>query len=104
MPHRGLFCRCDKAQDARQSTLKKKGETYDSHVLVDRRCHRWSALVLFAGASISACGSSSPGGSQLGQGPAGTYVGTVTATLGKARDGFAYGVITRTTQVTVTVR
>jgi hypothetical protein len=63
------------------------------------------AMVLFAGASISACGSSSPGGSQLRQGtPAGTYVVTVTATLGKAPDGFAYGVITRTTQVTVTVR
>jgi len=63
------------------------------------------AVVLFAGVSISACSSSSPGGSQLGQGtPTGIYVVTVTATLGKAPDGFASGVITRTTQVTLTVR
>ena len=64
------------------------------------------AVGLFAGASIFACGCSSPAGSRLGPGgtPAGTYVVTVTATLGKVPDGFAYGVITRTTQVTLTVR
>jgi beta-propeller repeat-containing protein len=64
------------------------------------------AVGLFAGASIFACGCSSSAGSRLGQGgtPAGTYVVTVTATLGKVPDGFAYGVITRTTQVTLTVR
>jgi hypothetical protein len=65
------------------------------------------AATLLAGAALSACGgSSSPGGSPLGPGgtPAGTYVLTVTATLGNVPEGFAYGAITRTTQVMVTVR
>jgi hypothetical protein len=64
------------------------------------------AVGLFAGASFFACGCSSPGGSRLGPGgtPAGTYVVTVTATLSGVPDGFANGVITRTTQVTLTVR
>jgi hypothetical protein len=65
------------------------------------------AATLLAGAALSACGgSSSPGGSPLGPGgtPAGTYVLTVTATLGNVPEGFAYGPITRTTQVMVTVR
>jgi hypothetical protein len=65
-----------------------------------------AALVLVAGAFISSCGASSPPGSRPGSGgtPAGNYVVTVTATLGKVPDGFAYGVITRTTQVSLTVR
>jgi hypothetical protein len=60
----------------------------------------WFAVVLFAGASIFGCG----GSSATGGTPAGTYLVTVTATLGEVPDGFAYGVITRTTQVALTVR
>jgi hypothetical protein len=66
------------------------------------------AAALLAGAALSACGGSSSSGpsSPLDTGgtPAGTYVITVTATLGDVPEGFAYGVITRTTQVTLTVR
>jgi len=62
---------------------------------------------LIAGMALSACGGSShtPGSPvELGGTPAGTYLMTVTATLGNVPEGFAYGVITRTTQVTLTVR